>query len=167
MVLLYNSLPNLYNKTISVNNSSSFSQGIILFSPTTLKQKLLKISTLYYYSKFDVENFRINYPDEFWNAIWYFELQGIDITFMLPYLKPNKIQILASYNKMKNFIKFVSQDSHNSEVVQGNIFKNPNNKVENIKTKNIEFNKDILFIQHVYQLSILNIIGMIMYKSPD
>ena len=157
----------LYNKSISANNSSSFSQGIILFSPTTLKKKLLDISTLYYDSKFDVENFRINYPDEFWNAIWYFELKEIDITFMLPYLKPNKIEILTSFNKMKNFIKFVTQDSQNSEIVQGNQFKNPNIKVENIKAKKIEFNKDILFIQHVYQLSIIKIIGMIMYKSPD
>ena len=157
----------LYNQTISGNNSSSFSQGIALYSPNTLKHKLLDISTLYYDTKFDVENFKINYPEEFWNAIWYFELKGIDITFMLPYLKPNKIQISNSINKMKNFIRFVTQDGKNTENFQGNIYKNPNNKIEIIKPKAIEFNKDILFIQHVYQLSIIKIIGMIMYKSQD
>ena len=58
-------------------------------------------------------------------------------------------------------------DSKSTEISQGNLYKNPNIKVENIKTKRIEFNKDILFIQHAYQLSIIKIIGMIMYKSPD
>ena len=160
----------LYNKTISGNNSSSVQESIMLYSPNTLKQKLLEISNLYYNSKFDVENFRINYPEEFWNAIWYFELKQIDISFMLPYLKPNKIKIVNNQNKIKNYINFVTQDSHNknnSENIKSNTFKNPNNKVEYIKSKKKEFNKDILIIQHAYQLSILSVIGMIMYKSPD
>ena len=160
----------LYNKTISINNSSSINQSIILYSPTTLKEKLLEISNLYYDTKFDVENFRINYPDLFWNAIWFFEIKGIDISFMLPYLKLNRIQIPNSSNKMSKFIAFITQESQNKnnpEIIKGNNYNNPNNKVEIIKNYKKTFNKDILSIQHAYQLSIINIIGMIMYKSPD
>jgi len=48
-----------------------------------------------------------------------------------------------------------------------NQFKNPNNKVEKIKKKKIVFNTENLYIQHVYQMSIINIIGMIIYKPPE
>ena len=166
----------LYNKTISLNNFSSVDQGIILYSPTTLKNKLLEISNLYHNTNFDVENFRINYPDEFWNAIWYFQLKGIDISFMLPYLKPNKFKIINTSNKMNKFLEFVVFDpskKENLEKIPIFHFKNPNNIIErpkNEKKSEIyynKFNKDILFIQHAFQLSIINIIGMFMYNSPD
>ena len=159
----------LYNPTIS-KNSSSLNQGIILCCPTTLKKKLLNISNLYYNSKFDVENFRINYPDEFWNAVWYFKLKEIDISFMLPYVKPTKIKIVSGINKMSNFINFITSEVTNinhPESSSAYEFKNPNNKVEKIKKKKIIFNKDTLYIQHVYQMSIIKIIGMIMYKSSE
>ena len=166
----------LYNKTISLNNFSSIEQGIILYNPTTLKKKLLEISNLYYDTHFDVENFRINYPDEFWNAIWYFQLKGIDISIMLPYLRPNKFKIINTSNKMNKFLEFVAFDpskKQNLEKIPVFSFINPNNISEkSINEKKaeihyIKFNKDILFIQHAFQLSIMNIIGMFMYKSPD
>ena len=161
----------LYNQTISANNASSIKQGITLYSPNTLKQKLLDISTLYFDSKFDVENFRINYKEEFWNAIWYFELKQIDISFMLPYIKPNKIKILNTSNKMKNVINFITIESQKKNVVAETIkinnYKNPNNKVEIIKAYKKVFNKELLVIQKVYNLSIINFIGMIMYNSPE
>ena len=159
----------LYNQTIT-KNSSCTKESIVLYSPTTLKKKLLYISNLYYNSKFDIEKFRINYPEEFWNSVWYFELKGIDISFMLPYIKPAKIKILSGGNKMNNYISFITQDMTNnndSEIILKNGFKNPNNKTEKIKKKKIVFNKEILYIQHVYQMSIIKIIGMITYKSPD
>jgi hypothetical protein len=160
----------LYNKNISQNNSSSVNQGIILYSPTILKKKLLEIANLYDKGKFDVENFRINYPDEFWNAIWYFQSKGIEISFMLPYVKSNKIEIVNNSNKMQRYIQFVCQEQQNQkylDITEVNKFKNPNNKVKQIKTAIKIFNEDVLFIQHAYQLSIINIIGMVMYKSPD
>ena len=165
----------LFNKTISLNNFSSIEQGIILYSPTTLKKKLLDISNLYYDTHFDVENFRINYPNEFWNTIWYFELKGIDISFMLPYLKPNKLKILNTSNKMSKFLEFKTfdQTKDNAEKIPVFCYQNQNNIIDKVKNEKkteknyIQFNKDILFIQHAYQLSIMNIIGMVMYKSPD
>ena len=160
----------LYNKTITNNNSSSFNQGIILWNPCILKKKLLDIAKLYNKRKFDVENFRINYPDEFWNAIWYFQSKGIDITFMLPYIKPNNIQIINNSNKINKYIEFIFLDEKNKRNIeshQTNYIKNPNTNVELVKTSIKKFNKDSLFIQHAFKISIINIIGMIVYKTPD
>ena len=159
----------LYNQIIT-KNSSSVKEGIILYSPTILKKKLLYLSNIHSNIRFDVEKFRINYPDEFWNAVWYFELKGIDISFMLPYVRPIKIEILSGTNKINNFIDFITQETPNKshlETISVNQFKNPNNKVEKIKKKKIVFNTENLYIQHVYQMSIINIIGMIIYKPPE
>ena len=160
----------LYNKNITINNSSSVNRGIILYTPTILKQKLLEIANTTEKGKFDVVNFRVDYPDEFWNAVWYFQLKGIDISFMLPYVQSNKIEVLSNTNKMHKYIQFVCQEQQNKNylnVVEVNKFKNPNNKVNQIKTAVKKFNKDLLYIQHAYRISIINIIGMVMYKSPD
>ena len=176
----------LYNKTISLNNSSSFSQGIMLFSPTTLKKRLLEISNSYYNNEFDVENFRVNYPDEFWNALWYMELKGIDISFMLPYLKPTRIKCLQSQKEIRENIEslqfFFNNNSVNKkgETIKINIFKNPNSRFENNDKKEEEkkkkkkkeiiykkFNSETLVIQHAFQIGIINIIGMVSYLPQD
>ena len=94
---------------------------------------------------------------------------------MLPYLKPNKLKILNTSNKMSKFLEFKTfdQTKDNAEKIPVFCYQNQNNIIDKVKnekkTENnyIKFNKDILFIQHVYQLSIMNIIGMFMYKSPD
>ena len=159
----------LYNQIIT-KNSSSVKEGIILYCPTTLKKKLLTLSNIHANIRFDVEKFRINYPDEFWNSVWYFELKGIDISFMLPYIKPITIELLSGTNKINNYIEFIMDDTpskSHKDPISFNQFKNPNNKIEKIEKKINVFNDEILFIQHVYQISFINIIGMIMYKSPE
>ena len=89
---------------------------------------------------------------------------------MLPYVKPTKIKIVSGINKMSNFINFITSEVTNINHPESSStyeFKNPNNKVEKIKKKKIIFNKDTLYIQHVYRMSIVKIIGMIMYKSSE
>jgi hypothetical protein len=102
--------------------------------------------------------------------VWYFELKGIDISFMLPYIKPITIELLSGTNKINNYIEFIMDDTpskSHKDPISFNQFKNPNNKIEKIEKKINVFNDEILFIQHVYQISFINIIGMIMYKSPE
>ena len=166
----------LFNQMIS-KNSSSYKEGIVLYSPHTLKKKLLYISNLYYNTEFDVEKFRINYPEEFWNSLWYFELKGIDVSFMLPYLKPTKIKKLSKENKISNFIEFIekleasnNKNKSQSETIKTYEFKNPNNKIQKVEKKQIiinKYNNNYLFVQNVYQFSIIKIIGMIIYKSTN
>jgi hypothetical protein len=159
----------LYNQIIT-KNSSSVKEGIILYCPTTLKKKLLTLSNIHANIRFDVEKFRINYPDEFWNSVWYFELKGIDISFMLPYFKPIKIGYLNGINNINNYFEFITDETPDKSKKDPNpskLFKNPNNQLEKIENKVNIFNDEILFIQHVYQISFINIIGMIIYKSPE
>ena len=58
-------------------------------------------------NNFDVNNFRLNYPEEFWNSIWYFKLKELDISFMLPYISPIYINKTGKENNINNFLKFV------------------------------------------------------------
>ena len=168
----------LFNQMIS-KNTSSYKSGIVLYCPHTLKKKLLYISNLFYNTEFDVETFRIKYPEEFWNSIWYFELKGIDISFMLPYLKPNKIKNLSKKTEISNFIEFKTKlESNNNksknkeqcEIIKTYEFINPNNQIETVEKNEIllkKFNNNYLFVQNVLQFSIIKIIGMIMYKTKN
>ena len=158
----------LYNQMITKNSSSS-KQGIVLYNPSTLKKKLLYISNLYRNSQLDVEQFRNNYPEEFWNSVWYFQLKGIDISFMLPYIRPTTIKLFSSKNKINNYISIITHDktSNNEEENITNEYRNTNSKIKKDKLKLNIFSSDILYIQHAYQFSIIAIIGMIMYKTPD
>ena len=157
----------LYNKMIT-KNSSSFKLGIVLYNPSTLKKKLIYISNLYKNTQFDVEQFRNNYPEEFWNAVWYFQLKGIDISFMLPYIKQTTVQIINNKNIINNYISIVTQDKSTiSHDIINNEYRNLNNKIQKVRNMINVYNNDTLYIQHVYKFSIINIIGMIMYKTPD
>ena len=177
----------LFNKTISLNSSSSLSQGIILLSPNILKTRLLNISRANSNKEFDVENFRINYPDEFWNSLWYMELKGIDISFMLPYLKQTKIKNIKSFKEMKDnieslqyFTQNISNNNKKGDTIKINEFKNPNTKFEDITKKEEEkgkkrkkeiiykkFSIETLVIQHAFQIGIINPIGMVSYLPQN
>ena len=65
----------LFNQKIVVNQNfryfTSIPGSIILLSPTEIKNNLLLLATSKKKEdKFDIENFRINYPDLFWSLIW-------------------------------------------------------------------------------------------------
>ena len=76
----------LFNHTLkSVTTSKYFSMPLL--SPTALKEKLFKLSKYYkdLDEKINIEYFKKEHKKEFWNSIWYFNLHGIDISFILPY----------------------------------------------------------------------------------
>jgi hypothetical protein len=160
----------LYNTTISLNNSSSRSQGIMLFNPSTLKKNLLEIARMHHDTYFKVEEFRINYPNEFWNSMWYFELKNIDVSFMMPYIKPNIIKMKTENDNKNTCFKIVFLDNKsNTKKYYPNPsnFKNPNNKIQIVNQKEKIFDSKYLYKQNACQFSIINILGMIMYKSSD
>ena len=160
----------LYNKNLTPNNSS-LKEGVILYSPTNLKKKLLHILSTKNDKEFDFGKFRIEYPEEFWNSVWYFKLKeiDIDISFMLPYITPVCLNKYGNENNINNFVKFIMEDQRESRPFKmiNNEIKNPNIKINKLNTLKIRFNNDILCIQKVYQISILKIIGMITYKPSD
>ena len=158
----------LYNKNLT-SNHSSLKEGVILYSPTNLKKKLLNILSSSNEKKFELNNFRMEYPEEFWNSVWYFKLKEIDISFMLPYASPVYLCKYGNEKNINNFAEFFIYDKGGSRPIKvvSNEIKNPNIKIKNLEDKTIKFNADILCVQKVYQIAIFKIVGMITYKPSD
>ena len=158
----------LYNKNLT-SNHSSLKEGVILYSPTNLKKKLLNILSSSNEKKFELNNFRMKYPEEFWNSVWYFKLKEIDISFMLPYTSPVYLCKYGNEKNLSNFAKFSMEEQRESRIftMVNNEIKNPNIKIRKLHYQYIKFNHDILCKQNVYQIAIFKIVGMIVYKIPD
>ena len=166
----------LFNQKI-VNNQAyryftSVSHSILLLSPTDIKNNLLQLSTYKKkQEKLDIENFRFNYPDIFWSLVWYFDLNNIDISFMLPY----KSQIKYDNLNNKICIKYINNKFDKDENKNNNdnkkIYKintknkNKNNKFKIFKIKKIKMYKtEDLCIQNVFELAIIEKAGLFTYK---
>lgn len=130
-----------------------------LLSTTTLKEKLLEISKLYkeYEEKLNIDLFKREHQLEFWNAIWYFELNEIDISFILPY-SDNEI---FNLNKMNDENKCTQTlNNHKVSIVNDN----KNLEIERSNYKYKYFNND-LCEQIVYQFAFIKFQGMVSYKN--
>jgi len=141
--------------------------------------------------KFDVENFRYDYPDIFWSLIWYFDLNNIDKSFMLPYdyiLKTNESN--SDDNNKINYIfdKFNPKPKNNDSKKENN----DNNNKKNIKRRSVliktvnrinakntknkfnifkrrkkerRYRTEDLCVQKLFDLAIIENIGLLTYKS--
>lgn len=187
----------LYNQKVGPNQIyrffTSLTSSIYLLSPTEIKNNLLLIAkNLKNEEKFDVENFRFNYPDLFWSLVWYFDLNNIDKSFMLPYkyiLKNNtdskdtNNNITYINNKFKKNNNKESNGNNNK-----NEEKNANGKeISNIKIKKInkinariknikinifktkievkKYKKENLCVQKLFDFAIIENLGLLTYKS--
>ena len=172
----------LFNQKIVINQNyryfTSISSSIVLLSPTELKNKLLLLATnKKKEEKFDIENFRINYPDYFWNLIWYFELKNIDKSFMLPYENILKINEPKKSKETKETVETVKYIDDKNNVENANInnkgkiykinAKNNKNKIRLFKNKKQikKYKTEDLCIQNVFDLSIIENTGMLSYKN--
>ena len=129
-----------------------------LLSTTTLKEKLIEISKGFKDSKekIDIDFFKKEYQLEFWNAIWYFELNNIDISFILPYSDNDK-EVL---NEMNNIKCTQTLNNHKVSIVNDN----KNIEIERSNFKKKYFQND-LCEQILYQFAFIKDIGMISYKN--
>ena len=166
----------LFNQKLEYNKNlkyfTSIPSSIILLSPTEIKNSLIQIAmSKKKEEKFDVENFRYNYPDIFWSLIWFFDLNDINKNFMLPYenafhdLEPNK-------NTNVNFI-YKNFDEGNEDKKKDGIVR-INAKIKNkmniniIKRKKKEIKKykiEDLRVQIVFEFGIIENIGLVTYKT--
>ena len=191
---LYNkkAICNNYSKSIYNKIRTSSVGEIVFMSPDEIKKQLLSICTnLKKDIKFDVEYFRFNYPDIFWNLILYFEFNNIDITFMLPYSpytdKKIKEKVESDIKKHVNYKKenIVSPNKNDNEYIfdfvnnDNNDNNNNNNNNNNFDNNNkfkdcikmfrnrikIKYNNDDLCMQNAYNFEISDNDGMISYKN--
>ena len=187
----------LYNQKLGTNQIyrffTSLTSSIYLLSPTEIKNNLLQIAkNLKNEEKFDVENFRFNYPDLFWSLIWYFDLNNIDKSFMLPYkyiLKNN-----TDSKDPNNNITYMKNKFNNNNNKENNGYKNKNGEMNsngketsniiikkvnkiNARNKNIKLNifktkievkkykKENLCVQKLFDFAIIENLGLLTYKS--
>lgn len=149
----------LFNSKLTrLSTSKSF--NLPLLTTTSLKENLLELIKYYNNSnkKLDIESFKKNHQLEFWNAMWYFELNNIDISFILPYLKVEDVNLSEIYNL--NYYKEKIAENYKVNIVSDN--NNIEIEKSNLKDKYFE---DELCIQNVYQFAFFKNSGMISYKN--
>lgn len=155
----------LFNQKLTLDSTSTKNM-VLIQSPTTIKLKLLEIIKRLNKEKenFDVELFKYNFPNEFWNLIWYFRLNKIDPSFFMPYSKINPLdgeidegereKVVGESNiKVKN-VCFKKENKNSNTPIE--IFR------QKIKKK---FEENELYEQIVYQFCIIKKIGMMSYKG--
>ena len=146
----------LFNNKLN-NGSTCKYINVPLLSPTALKERLYKLSKYYkeLNEKIDISNFQKAYQTEFWNSLWYFQLHGIDISFILLYSLDEKNNIDIGKNELSKSIKEekIKSKAYNQELI---ISKNCSNK---------KYENDDLYIQIVHQFAFVQNLGMISYKN--
>ena len=147
----------LYNHTLT-NVTTSKYFNMPLLSPTALKEKLFKLSKYYkdLDEKINIEYFKKEHKKEFWNSIWYFNLHGIDISFILPYNQNRKNDIDITSHELNENIeeeKINKMKTNNDEM---RIEKNYYNK---------KYKRNDLCIQIVHQFAFIKHFGMVSYKN--
>ena len=175
----------LFNQKILSNQSHRYLTAIpfmvIMLTPTEIKKDLLQlISNKKKEEKFDVENFKIFYPDIFWNLIFYFDLHNIDKSFMLPYenrLKNHRFKHCIEIENTPN-LKFIYNKNARSKIYEKkdnveidgkkiqrinakeckiNIFKN--------KKEKKKYKTDDLCIQSLFEFAIIENVGFLNFRN--
>ena len=92
----------------------------------------------------DVKNFHYDYPDLFWNIIFYFSINELNFDFLTPYIKDipdNKINLAINKNNYQ-FQDLYNERNTNISITDNNLkgsllsnYKNPFIKMNNDKRK--------------------------------
>ena len=143
----------LFNFDLEYESTCNY-LSVPLFSPSTVKKKLLLIvNNLPKNNIFNVEMFKNKYPNEFWNCLWYFQLNNMDISFMLPYV-PNTSNIINNNNDNFNLRFSLTNTLINKNIARNNSKKNDANLI--IEKSNFKsYRSKDLCKQEVFQFGII------------
>ena len=157
---------------------TSVPRSVILLSPTEIKKNLLQLTTnKKKEEKFDVENFKSNYPDIFWSLLWYFNLHNIDKNFMLPYQSPlknfkfNRCDNDADNNNIQYIYKrfALNKEDENNEINGKKVFrlnaKETQIKISKKKNEIKTYKTEDLCIQNIYEFCIIENLGFFSNRS--
>ena len=153
---------NLVNK----RKTSMLKEFKLLF-PNELKQQLLQIVGDLNKDKFDLISFRYSFPNVYWSLIFYFDLNNIDKSFMLPYtdFDPN----IVFEDKLDETIVHNQKKEKNAKNQNIDLKTNKNFNFKNIFLKNSKqikkYDLGNLCIQSVYSLGLINNL-LYSYKDP-
>jgi hypothetical protein len=172
----------LFNQKVTNNQIhryfTSVPRSVILLSPTEIKKNLLQLTTnKKKEEKFDVENFKSNYPDIFWSLLWYFNLHNIDKNFMLPYQSPLKNVKFnhCEHDADSNNIQYIynrfaiNKDDENNEINGKKVFrlnaKESQIKISKKKNEIKTYKTEDLCIQNIYEFCIIENLGFFSNRS--
>ena len=140
------------NNNKIINQNTSTSDNIVLFSPYNLKFSLNEVLIKEMKKKLDVENFRYRFSAIFWNCIWYFHLNNLDYSFFISY--DEKYDKNIKYEKIINKLlnnHIVSFNVKNSNL---NIIKKQKNKKQNkkqFKANKLQINNNVNEFEFLHQ----------------
>ena len=155
----------LFNqKDILNKRKTSITKEIKLLFPSELKHQLLQIvSNLDKKDKLDINLLRINFPNVFWSLIFYFDLNNIDKSFMLPYT--NFDSNIVFENKLNENIEYIISKKPESEEEKTNNYDLDLNLNNNLSFKKFylqncheikKYDNDDLCIQNIYSLGLID-----------
>ena len=158
------------NNLINKRKTSVVKEIKFLF-PSELKQQLLQIvSNLNKKEKLNLELFRLHFPNVFWSLIFYFDLNKIDKSFMLPYINFDANSIFE--NNLSENIGLVNSKNvenkaeENKYYIDLKLTENFNFKYFFLQNNEIQkYDSDDLSIQNVYNLGLIKNI-LYSYKNP-
>ena len=123
-----------------------------LNSPYEVKNNFREIISKEKCGIFDIVKFKKNFPKLFFNIIWYFKLNKIDYSIILPY---ESMVFKSKLAKSINFQNINSTIYNNSNQLKLDNFKTLNiKKPNNITNKKYSYN--FLYIQNVYSFLYIN-----------
>ena len=175
----------LFNQKILSNQSHRYLTAIpfmvIMLTPTEIKKDLLQlVGNKKKEEKFDVENFKLYYPDIFWNLIFYFDLHNIDKSFMLPYenrLKNHRFKHCIEIENTPN-LKFIYNKNARSKIYENkDIVEIDGKKIQRINAKECKINifkkkkekkkykTEDLCIQSLFEFGIIENVGFLNFRN--
>ena len=135
------------NKNNKLKNSTSLVDIVPLYSPKILHMNVLD------YSSIDVDKYKLNYNQFFWNLILYFKLIGLPYDFMLPYteniFRPKKPlnnkhnSFIVNFSNTNDFINANNNNNILNNKSNGNEINNKMKKMNIIKNKQLKMNNNI------------------------
>ena len=155
----------LFNQRIPFNlifkRKTSLVREFTLLYPSELKQTLLLIVTNNYFKKekLHLETLINNYPNIFWSLMFYYNLNNIDTTFMLPYTHFDVNRIFEDeLNTNVEYINAKKGEEKLNVIIDLNVMKDFNLKNCLIPNDNEikKYNTENLCIQNVYDLGLIN-----------
>ena len=89
---------NRFSPQIKVNINNKFLESFELISVWDMLQFIKNEFMVNNKFNIDVINFKKNYTNFYWNALFYFSINGLNFDFLLPYVKDNKENLIPNNN---------------------------------------------------------------------
>ena len=130
-----------HNSWMMTNHTGTYDE-VVLHSPFELKNNVKEGVYRNYGMNLDVKLFKMKFNALFWNAVWYFNLQKLDFSFMLPYKKdifPERTELNKIGNDEVKYKKELFERKNNTKVFYNNnmLSKNLNAMFGKIEEKTI------------------------------